>query len=233
MLVAASSVAHAPRPRRTTDHRCNRARSSAVAIPSRSARRHGGHRRRAVEAGPALAGVLPVEIGQHRRGHRHRAFVGEHRHGAAAQPASERSKRFVVERDVEDLPVEQTGEVAAHQGAAHPLFGDPVQGEQFGHRYAMRNLVEPGPAASAGQRRQKRSWRIIGSDFAVRVGAMPLYVRQVRQRLDIADQCRQTADALVERARRFVGRLGWSAVDGTARRRSPRRRRIRGRQCAR
>ena len=76
-LVAPSSVAHAPRPRSTTDHRSSRARSSAVARTVAQRTRDGGHRRRAVEARPALPGVLPVEVGQHRRGDGDRAVVGE------------------------------------------------------------------------------------------------------------------------------------------------------------
>ena len=77
----------------------------------------------------ALAGVLAVEVGHHRRGDRDRTVVGDDRDRAASQPAAESAQRLVVQRGVEYVAIEQAGEVAAHQHATHLVGGHTVQGQ--------------------------------------------------------------------------------------------------------
>ncbi len=155
MLVAASSVAHAPRPRSTTDQRRSRATILVGGGAVAQCPGDGGHRRGPVEAGAALPGVFAVEVGQHRCGHRDRAVVGDHRDRTAAQPAAEPAECLVIQRGIEHGAVEQAGEVAAHQRAPHPVGGNTVQGKQFGERQTVRNLVEAGRSAGAGDGHQE------------------------------------------------------------------------------
>ena len=114
--------------------------------------------------------------------------------------------------------IDQAGEVAAHQHAAHLIGGHTVQGQQIGERHPVRNLVErrrsPGPGDRREERaRRRRRCRADGRSPR-RAGAR----RQIGQRLDVAHQCGKTRHTLFERSRGLVRRLGRAAVEDTHRR---------------
>ena len=77
---------------------------------------HGAHGRGSVEAGAALAGVLPCEVGHRppptlRPGRR----PADDRDGAATEPASDPDQGVVVQRNIQDVSPHDPGEVAPHE----------------------------------------------------------------------------------------------------------------------
>ena len=93
-----------------------------------------------------------------------------------------------------------------------------MQSKQFGEWRAVRDLVESGRSAGSGDGRKERARRQRRPQRAERRRAVALQVRQIGQGFDIAHQGGQPADALFERARRLVGRLGRPAVERAHRR---------------
>ena len=160
MLVAASNVAHAPRPRSTTDHRRNRARSSSVATPSRSA--------------PPTAAIAAVPLKQ--EPHCPAFSRSKYASTDAATATGQSSVSTAIAPLPRPLPrprsvswssvasstdaIEQAGEVAAHQRTLHLIGRNTVQGKQFGERQPVRNLVEAGRSAGTGERDQEAAGRL-------------------------------------------------------------------------
>ncbi len=124
----------------------------------------------------------------------------------------------MIQSGVEHVAIDQAGEVAAHQHAAHLIDGHTVHPKQIGERHPVRNLVERGRPPGPGDRREERAGRRRRAVLTEGLRAVPVQERQIGQRLDIAHHRGKTRHALFEWAWGLVSRLGRAAVEDADRR---------------
>src|SRR5437667_143671 len=146
-------------------------------------------------------------------------LVREHRESARDQ--TERSVGMGARAAPDDLRCESIevpfrrnpgAEVSANEHRSRRLREPAAEVDERTERRAERDLDDSGPADGAAHGREDRARLLLEPDLTEPAGAVAGDECQVRERLDVLDECRAPIDAALERTGRLAGRLGLAAA---------------------